>query len=97
MPVDVSCSASHSSVDITWQAPDTKCVITGFDVTWDYDILWSNNDSKAGSETVQDNHYSIKKVIPYFDYFVQVTTLVEDLSGIEYAECTAETPQESEF
>ena len=95
MPVGLSCSASNSSIDITWEVPDTECPISGFDVMWDYNILWSNNETMHETDTSNINQYSIEEVIPYTDYSVRVYTLVMDAIGDEYANCSAETPQES--
>ena len=99
MPVGISCSASNSSIDVTWQAPDAECPITGFDVTWNYNILWSNNDSKPGSKLlgVESSYSIVEDIIPYTEYFVQVTTLVLDQRGNESALCSVETPQERKF
>ena len=97
MPQNISCSSSDSSVDITWQTPDTKCSISGFDVTWNYNVLW-RNESGSGDEKLEGvNSFSVQEIIPYTEYSVQVATLVVGQRGDEFARCSVETPEKSKF
>ena len=95
-PEKLSCSATNSSVDITWQVPDTRCEITGFEVNWGYSILWNSYQSTPANEILGvEDTFSIEDTIPYSDYSVEVSTLVVDFSGVEYASCSVTTPEES--
>ena len=95
-PENISCSASKASIDITWETPDADCTITGFEVTWDFNILWSNSDSVPETEEIDEvNNFTIENCIPYTEYFIEVTTLVLNQSGKEPARCSVITPEDS--
>ena len=95
MPVGISCSATNSSIDVTWENPDTECLISGFNVAWKYNVLWNNNETTQGTETLKVNQYSIEEAIPYTEYSVRVITLVMGVAGDDYTNCSAVTPQKS--
>ena len=96
MPRNIDCIVSNSSVDITWITPESKCKVTGFNVTWRYDNLWNSNLSSTSFKKLEIREsFSIEDAIPYSRYSVQITTLVLQQAGINPAECLAETPPKS--
>ena len=96
-PENISCSASDSSIDITWQQPGIKCSFTGLDVAWTNNVLWKNKSGSGADKLVEVNSFSVQGIIPFAEYSVCVATLVFGHKEDEFAWCSVETPEKRKF
>ena len=91
------CLKSPERVAVLWEEPDTDCAIVGYQVDWQYDVLWSpeeGSDTVNVTEVQQINSLAIEPFIFYTNYSVRIrTTVAPGILGDQFGVCYVVSPE----